>query len=111
MPFPNIGQGRKIIWQQPTLTESWERKLRISKMRSNITLLHYPSAPAMPFPNIGPGRKIIWEKPTVRESGERKLENIEVAIEYFTAALTVYTRNAFPEYWAMTQHNLAGSVQ
>jgi len=36
-----------------------------------------------------------------------KAENIEVAIAYFTAALTVYTRDAFPEYWAQTQNNLA----
>jgi tetratricopeptide (TPR) repeat protein len=43
--------------------------------------------------------------------GERirgeKAENIEVAIASYTAALTVYTRDAFPEYWAGTQNNLA----
>ena len=42
--------------------------------------------------------------------GERirgeKADNIEIAIAYFTAALSVYTRDAFPEDWAMTQNNL-----
>ena len=36
-----------------------------------------------------------------------KAENIELAIGYFTAALSVYTRDAFPEDWATTQNNLA----
>jgi len=40
-----------------------------------------------------------------RISGE-KAENIEVAIAYYTAALSVRTRDAFPEYWASTQNNL-----
>jgi hypothetical protein len=31
---------RKIIWQLPTVTESGERKLRISNWRSHLTLLH-----------------------------------------------------------------------
>ncbi|MEG4069758.1 tetratricopeptide repeat protein, partial [Microcoleus sp. Pol11C2] len=35
-----------------------------------------------------------------------KAENIELAIAYFTAALTVYTPNAFLEKWAGTQNNL-----
>ncbi|WP_445249544.1 CHAT domain-containing protein [Microcoleus sp. OTE_8_concoct_300] len=36
-----------------------------------------------------------------------KAQNIEVAIASYTAALTVLTRDAFPEYWATTQNNLA----
>jgi tetratricopeptide (TPR) repeat protein len=36
-------------------------------------------------------------------------ENIERAIEFYTAALEVYTRHAFPEKWAMTQNNLANA--
>ncbi len=36
-----------------------------------------------------------------------KAENIERAITYYTAALEVYTREAFPKQWAMTQNNLA----
>jgi len=36
-----------------------------------------------------------------------KAENIERAIASYTAALEVYTRDAFPEYWAGTQNNLA----
>jgi len=43
--------------------------------------------------------------------GERinssRAENLERAIEFFEAALTVYTLEAFPEKWAMTQNNLA----
>jgi CHAT domain-containing protein len=35
-----------------------------------------------------------------------KAQNIEVAIASCTAALTVYTRDAFPEDWALTQNNL-----
>jgi hypothetical protein len=70
--FPEIGLRRKIIWQLPTLTESGERKQRISKMRSHLSLLHYPSTPAKLFPNNGRRRKIIWQMPTVTESGERK---------------------------------------
>ena len=38
-----------------------------------------------------------------------KAENIELAIASFTAALSVYTRDAFPEHWAMTQNNLAAA--
>ncbi|MEG4203796.1 CHAT domain-containing protein [Microcoleus sp. Pol7_A1] len=38
-----------------------------------------------------------------------KAENIELAIASCTAALTVYTRDAFPEYWATTQNNLAAA--
>ena len=30
-----------------------------------------------------------------------------MAIASYTAALCVYTREAFPEYWAMTQNNTA----
>ena len=36
-----------------------------------------------------------------------KAQNIELAIASCTAALTVLTREAFPEYWAGTQNNLA----
>ncbi|MEZ2317580.1 MAG: CHAT domain-containing protein, partial [Microcoleus sp.] len=36
-----------------------------------------------------------------------KAENIELAIAFYTAALTIYTLDAFPEKWAMTQNNLA----
>jgi CHAT domain-containing protein len=43
---------------------------------------------------------------TYRIRGE-KAQNIEVAIASYTAALTVRTREACPENWAMTQHNLA----
>jgi CHAT domain-containing protein len=45
---------------------------------------------------------------TYRIRGE-KAENIELAIASCTAALTVYTRDAFPEDWAMTQNNLAAA--
>src|SRR6476661_464025 len=38
-----------------------------------------------------------------------KAENIELAIASCTAALTVYTRDAFPGYWAQTQNNLAAA--
>ena len=43
---------------------------------------------------------------TYRIRGE-KSENIESAIAYFTAALTIRTPDAFPEDWAATQNNLA----
>jgi len=43
---------------------------------------------------------------TYRIRGE-KAQNIALAIASCTAALTVYTRDAFPEDWAMTQNNLA----
>ena len=36
-----------------------------------------------------------------------RASNLERAIASYTAALTVYTRDAFPEYWATTQNNLA----
>ena len=36
-----------------------------------------------------------------------KAQNIEVAIASYTAALTVLTRDAFPQDWAQTQNNLA----
>ena len=36
-----------------------------------------------------------------------KASNIEIAITGYEVALTVFTRDAFPEAWAMTQHNLA----
>ncbi|MEG4328438.1 CHAT domain-containing protein, partial [Microcoleus sp. herbarium5] len=35
-----------------------------------------------------------------------KAENIELAIAFYTAALEVYTRDAFPQQWAQTQNNL-----
>ncbi|WP_414553489.1 CHAT domain-containing protein, partial [Anabaena sp. CCY 0017] len=38
--------------------------------------------------------------------GERA-ENLELAIAAYQQALSVYTRTAFPEKWAMTQNNLA----
>lgn len=38
-----------------------------------------------------------------------RAQNIEKAIEFYTAALTVRTREAFPEKWAMTQNNLAAA--
>ena len=38
-----------------------------------------------------------------------KAENIELAIASYTAALTIYTPEAFPENWAMTQNNLANA--
>ena len=41
-----------------------------------------------------------------RINGSRA-ENLERAIEFFEAALTVYTLKDFPEKWAMTQYNLA----
>ena len=36
-------------------------------------------------------------------------DNIELAIASFTNALEVYSREAFPEYWAGTHNNLAGA--
>ena len=36
-----------------------------------------------------------------------KANNMEIAIAGYEIALTVYTRSAFPEDWAMTQNNLA----
>ncbi|MEG3992699.1 CHAT domain-containing tetratricopeptide repeat protein [Microcoleus sp. SVA1B1] len=41
-----------------------------------------------------------------RINGSRT-ENLERAIEFYEAALTVYTLEDFPEDWAMTQNNLA----
>ncbi|MFB2936219.1 CHAT domain-containing protein [Aerosakkonemataceae cyanobacterium BLCC-F154] len=43
-----------------------------------------------------------------RIRGDRA-ENLESAIEFYTNALTVYTREAFPQDWAMTQNNLANA--
>ncbi len=40
---------------------------------------------------------------------EEKAENIEMAIAFYTAALSVRTRKAFPQNWAMTQNNLANA--
>ena len=40
-----------------------------------------------------------------RIKGE-KADNLELAIASYTAALEVYTRQAFPQDWAMTQNNL-----
>jgi tetratricopeptide (TPR) repeat protein len=37
----------------------------------------------------------------------KKAQNIEMAIASYTAASSVYTREALPEQWAMTQNNLA----
>ena len=38
-----------------------------------------------------------------------RAENLERAIEFYQAALTVYTLENFPEKWAMTQNNLAAA--
>src|SRR4028119_429491 len=38
-----------------------------------------------------------------------RANNLERAIAFYTAALTVYTRDAFPQDWAMTQNNLAAA--
>lgn len=35
-----------------------------------------------------------------------RASNLERAIAFYTAALTVYTLEAFPQDWALTQHNL-----
>jgi CHAT domain-containing protein len=40
-----------------------------------------------------------------------KAQNIEGAIECYTNALSVYTRDAFPEKWAQTQNNLAAAYK
>ncbi|MEG4359112.1 CHAT domain-containing protein, partial [Microcoleus sp. Aus8_D1] len=40
-----------------------------------------------------------------------KAENIERAIASYTAALTIYTDNAFPQDWATTQNNLANAYR
>jgi hypothetical protein len=42
--------------------------------------------------------------------GNRAL-NLELAIAAYEAALAVYTREAFPEKWAMTQNNLGNAYQ
>ena len=36
-------------------------------------------------------------------------ENIELAISHYNRALEVYTREAFPEKWALTQNNLGNA--
>ena len=43
-----------------------------------------------------------------RIRGERA-ENLEQAIGHYQQALEVYTRQAYPEDWAMTQNNLANA--
>jgi hypothetical protein len=45
--------------------------------------------------------------PTVTESAGSRADNMERAIEFSQAALTVLTFEDFPENWAMTQNNLA----
>ena len=40
-----------------------------------------------------------------------RAENLEAAIKAFEAALTVRTREAFPQDWAMTQNNLGNAYQ
>ncbi|VXD24403.1 conserved hypothetical protein [Planktothrix serta PCC 8927] len=40
--------------------------------------------------------------------GSRK-KNLEISIAAYQAALEIYTREAFPEQWAMTQNNLANA--
>jgi CHAT domain-containing protein len=45
-----------------------------------------------------------------RINGSRA-ENLERAIEFYEAALTVYTLEDFPEDWAMTQNNLANAYR
>ena len=107
MPFPNNGQRRKIIWQLPTLTESGEKKQRISKLRSHHTLLHYPSAPAMPFPNIGQRRKIIWGEAYRNRIRGEKAENIELAIASCTAAIVLSAPGSFSRKMGEMQNNLA----
>jgi Tetratricopeptide repeat len=39
----------------------------------------------------------------------KRANNLEIAIAGYQAALSVYTRDAFPENWAMTQNNLANA--
>ena len=41
----------------------------------------------------------------MRQQGDRA-DNLEKSIAHYEAALTAYTRAAFPEDWALTQHNL-----
>ncbi|WP_339381510.1 tetratricopeptide repeat protein, partial [Brasilonema bromeliae] len=38
-----------------------------------------------------------------------KAENLESAIASYTAALSVRTRQSFPQDWAMTQNNLGAA--
>ncbi|MBD3561336.1 CHAT domain-containing protein, partial [Planktothrix sp. FACHB-1355] len=38
-----------------------------------------------------------------------KADNLEQAIEFYTATLTIYTREAFPQEWATTQNNLGNA--
>ncbi|NCS25221.1 MAG: CHAT domain-containing protein [Microcystis aeruginosa BS13-02] len=38
-----------------------------------------------------------------------RANNLEIAITGYHTLLEVYTREAFPEYWAMTQHNLGAA--
>ncbi|MEG4841024.1 CHAT domain-containing tetratricopeptide repeat protein, partial [Microcoleus sp. B9-D4] len=40
-----------------------------------------------------------------------KAENLELAIAAYKASLEVYTREAFPQDWAMTQNNLGNAYQ
>ncbi|MEH1884009.1 CHAT domain-containing protein [Nostoc sp.] len=40
-----------------------------------------------------------------------KANNIEIAITGYEIALTVYTRSAFPEYWATVQNNLGNAYR
>jgi tetratricopeptide (TPR) repeat protein len=59
----------------------------------------------MPFPNIGQRRKIIWQAYSNRIRGE-KAENIELAIALYHNALTIRTREAFPQEHTETLSNL-----
>ena len=45
-----------------------------------------------------------------RINGSRA-ENLERAIEFFQAALTIFTLEDFPEQWALTQNNLAATYR
>lgn len=40
-----------------------------------------------------------------------RAENLEHAIAHYEQALTVYTREAYPEQWALSQHNLANAYR
>ena len=74
---------------------------RTTKRRSRST-------PARPSRGLGATQNNLASPIGNRIRGERA-DNLERAIAHYEAALTVYTREAFPIEWARTQNNLGAA--
>jgi hypothetical protein len=116
---PSNGRRPKAIWA-PRL---WNKPFGQEAPKAQSCWLKRWSHSAAPWRflpakssrKIGPGPRTIWgialKEQALRTGGTERMKLLAQALAAFRSALEVYTREALPEQWEVTQSNLRNTLK